>query len=116
MTADEVRRGDFIEFEDGDIIQVKGIHPSGKYFHNGKQWIEIFRFKPIPLTEEWLRGFGFDYLDNSFWNDGFRIYLKDNEFYILTEQKRVYLEFVHSLQNIYFCIEQKELYEKVWIK
>jgi hypothetical protein len=55
--------------------------------------------KPITLTEEWLLKFGkIDWISKDI--DG--IY-----FWFNGEKK--YIKFVHSLQNTYFCIEQKEL-------
>jgi len=54
---------------------------------------------PIPLTEEWLLKFekvgwiNTDILGIFYWFNG----------------EKKYIPFVHSLQNTYFCIEQKEL-------
>ena len=57
-------------------------------------------YKPIPLTEDILLKCGFDIC----WLE------KDNEkYYVIIKSKKVYLKFVHSLQNMYFCIEQKEM-------
>jgi hypothetical protein len=54
---------------------------------------------PIPLTEEWLVKLG-----NIVW-----LFKDDNGYFVLFNNKRINIDFVHSLQNIYFCIEQKEL-------
>ena len=56
-------------------------------------------YQPIPLTEEWL--FKFEKID---WisKDIYGIF-----FWFNGEKK--YIKFVHSLQNTYFCMEQKEL-------
>lgn len=55
--------------------------------------------KPIPLTEEWLLKLGkIEWVNKDI--DGF--------FYWFNGEKK-YLKFVHSLQNTYFYIEQKEL-------
>jgi len=55
--------------------------------------------KPIPLTEEWLVKF-----------IEIKWISKDVHgiFYWFNGEKK-YLKFVHSLQNIYYCIENKEL-------
>ena len=67
-------------------------------------------FVAIPLTEEWLLRFGFEKRnDSNFWLDGFCLKAYDNEFYVLTEQKRVFIEFVHTLQNLYFSLKGEEL-------
>ena len=112
MTANEVRIGNFIEFEDGAIIQVKGIHPSGKYFHNEKQSIEVFRFKPIPLTEEWLRGFGFSYISwKNCWN---YTDLNTPVQLVCVDEGLLFHDYfiinhVHTLQNLFYCLCGHEL-------
>lgn len=55
--------------------------------------------KPIPLTEEWLLKF-----ENIPWISKD----KSGVFYWFNGEKK-YIKFVHTLQNTYFCIEQKEL-------
>ncbi len=87
--------------------------------------IELRFAKPIPLTEEWLLKFGFEYndyyknykikadiyyhsvkLDDGVWcynND-----YSDAGCYFISE-----IEYVHQLQNLYFALTQTELvYEK----
>jgi hypothetical protein len=60
---------------------------------------DIHYLIPIPLTEEWLLKLGkIDWISKDingifFWFNG----------------EKKYIKFVHSLQNTYFCIEQKEL-------
>lgn len=60
---------------------------------------ELKAIEPIPLTEEWLENFG-----KINW-----LYKDTYGFYFVVSDKRIYIKFVHSLQNIYFCIEKKEL-------
>lgn len=68
-------------------------------FDNGIISIPIDEITPIQLTEEWLLKFGkIEWVNKDI--DGF--------FYWFNGEKK-YLKFVHSLQNTYFCIEQKEL-------
>lgn len=57
------------------------------------------RYEPLPLTEEWLVKF-----EKINWIS------KDvgGIFYWINGEKK-HLKFVNSLQNTYFCIEQKEL-------
>ena len=76
------------------------------------------RFKPIPLTEEWLIKFGFEKL-----NVDIIRYEKSNlivEWLFERWTGRLYddfetsiqiteIKYVHQLQNLYFALTQKEL-------
>lgn len=55
--------------------------------------------KPIPLTEEWLLRF---VKINWISKDRYGIFYWFNG-------NKIYIKFVHVLQNTYFCIEQKDL-------
>lgn len=72
---------------------------------------DVDKAEPIPLTEEWLVRFGFEILVG--WLD---VWYKDEfDRFELTEIRDKYffndtkIEFVHQLQNAFFCIEQTEL-------
>ena len=81
--------------------------------------------KPIPLTEQWLKDFGFDQLctkraDEQF--DNYEIYNKE-DFQIDKAQEEqdekgywffingysINIVYVHQLQNLYFALTGKEL-------
>ncbi len=67
--------------------------------------------RPIQLTEDWLKRFGFERLVGwlDVWRkDGFdRFELTEiHDEYFFNDTK---IEFVHQLQNAFFCIEQTEL-------
>ena len=74
-------------------------------------------FEPIPLTEEWLLKFGFE--GNSIFgaNIKYKIgyfevwYFGEPDRYMLENLKnmRVYIEYVHQLQNLYFALTGTEL-------
>lgn len=74
--------------------------------------------KPIPLTEEWLLKFGFEYSTMGIFKiDNFVIVKwkgEDAEFRQFTANRgeprhTTYLKYVHSLQNLYFAITGQEL-------
>ena len=50
------------------------------------------QFQLIPLTEDWIVKFGFNYQDAKYWIDGLCIHTTDKDFYILQEQGRVFLK------------------------
>ena len=69
----------------------------------------------IPLTGEWLKKFGLNYLQNACWELGsMRIYnLSDDEnsrFRItLAGNELVIINYVHQIQNLFHSLTQKEL-------
>ena len=67
--------------------------------------------KPIPLTEEWLERFGFEYSDlngdSGLWKiPPFQIYGKYNQFIY---EYALDVNYVHQLQNLYFSLTGEEL-------
>ena len=78
-------------------------------------------FEPIPLTPEWLERLGFTHDEGISWFysldynkdvDTFKVFLlPDDSGYgvINIHGFGVCLKHVHSLQNLYFCLTQKEL-------
>jgi hypothetical protein len=81
-------------------------------------------FQPIPLTEEWLLNFGFEYHhDTPHPNKVFRK-LHTEGFIDLEQIKHYYYggsftsvecRYVHQLQNLYFALTGKELLKGVHI-
>jgi hypothetical protein len=73
--------------------------------------INLEDVKPIPLTEEWLFKFGFEYSDlngdSGLWKiPPFQIYGKYNQFIY---DYRLDVNYVHQLQNLYFALTGQEL-------
>ena len=71
---------------------------------------------PIPLTEEWLLKFGFErdkeYLDDYIFRlktETGEIVLYSKKFILSSTDTLCELKYVHQLQNLYFCLTQKEL-------
>lgn len=66
--------------------------------------------KPIQLTEEKLLKCGFENIvDGNFWDKNICIHVSKDGLYILTEQRRVYVKYLHQLQNLYFALTGEEL-------
>jgi len=123
MKAKELRLGNLI------YVKYDGINPQTKIRKVSLATIsEVTRdgndisYKPIPLTEEWLVKFGFygKYKSvNTQWSlGGFSIQQESNvdeeHNTIPTEQRFHYnwdfvVEYVHSLQNLYFALTGEEL-------
>jgi len=124
IDARELRIGNFVKLEGialGEKFEVKSIEAMEVMVEN-----RIGRFKdqrpenlePIPLTEEWLVKFGFDfYKDNNSWQLdtelGFSIWGRiETGLTIQTdsdEQIGNEMLFIHQLQNLYFALTGTEL-------
>lgn len=115
MRVEELRIGNCVHFdmnnprEDNEPEQGYVDHIITAKDLNDKETIE--RLTPIPLTEEWLLKFGFEYnktLD-VFANDTEFIRLKDGIFWFELGSYSVPLKYVHQLQNLYWCLFAEEL-------
>lgn len=67
---------------------------------------------PIPLTEEWLKRFGFevfefDYKDNQYRFKDRLIVIRDGHFQDYGSS--VTIKYLHELQNLFFCLTGTEL-------
>lgn len=125
MTAKELRIGNYIKLmlnhDDYETLQVTIDDLSS---------IELKRaeFEPLELTEEWLLKFGFEQIDKSdndyitYTDPNHDYYLqldvrrKDNKYIILDNSfddlrafSMVDIEYVHQLQNLYYCLIGEEL-------
>jgi hypothetical protein len=74
--------------------------------------------KPIPLTEEWLLKFGFDLINNEYYqsrNHELKLYWTVNKNKMIPEfnEKRFVtgydFKYAHQLQNLYFILTGEEL-------
>jgi hypothetical protein len=122
IQTNEVRRGNLLLNPDGKVVVVVasivhlmvGYHEIGRRPTTGKQ-NDADKMKGIPLSEEWMRRFGFTgngslekYLMplTLGWNSG-GMYIMDSK-----ESAGPYLshiQFVHQLQNLYFALTGEEL-------
>jgi hypothetical protein len=82
------------------------------YVHDGESSLKStwFDIQPIPITEEWLLKFGFEYEDSK------KELLSKHSvsFYIPYNQLRCYghpnnIKYIHQLQNLYFTLKGEEL-------
>lgn len=88
---------------------IKNFYESGIHVGYGK----CFGFNeidPIELTEHWLLKFGFEKLNYTYLAKGLAVHNHDIvSFYMLYEQNRTYIKYVHQLQNLYFALTGEEL-------
>ena len=82
----------------------------------GNKW-ENDAFTPIPLTEEWLLKLGFEKYKDSFNDNRYRmdyyahdiVFIGDELYGYLDNQKLKNTIYVHQLQNLYFALTDEEL-------
>jgi len=114
MKATELRIGNWVHHKNKGDFQIKKSHFIS---------IVLLFSKPIPLTDEWLIKFGFEFnevcdsLQHSI-GENFKWFhydlasatvtmqeMDDGELFHLTE----HINYVHQLQNLYFALSGEEL-------
>lgn len=133
MKASELRLGNWVTTTERDCecdYQAIGIGEDFVDLHHPYKCdpfkevygVEISSLRGIPLTEEWLEKFGFDsrpykdgYIGKDVGNTDFvlrkpdTLYVKHNYAFEFCGFKYTELEYVHSLQNLYFALTGEEL-------
>jgi len=122
ITARDLRIGNYVMYAEDQVeFKVIGIDTEGLTVENesDKTWIETNTFEGIPLTEAWLKDFGFSVMGNNMNYFEFELepYSK-NEWFPLYKYtlpiawckfNRLTLSYVHELQNLYYALTQTEL-------
>lgn len=116
------------------IFSVKSISEEGinyTFYHDsGEHWESFDKYIGIPISDLWLIDFGFEKSDTydfgislnkvPMWSKGgLCIILSEGEYWYSvkrwdggtaeTFEAEVKIEFVHTLQNLYFCLEEEHL-------
>jgi len=116
MKAIELRLGNYVMNLEREIDRITGISDpliaTEKIPGDIDAWVD-----PIPLTEEWLKKFGFVQRDNYYWHNwgtnGVEFIFKDLHYkgfeIQLGKAKYKYIEYVHQLQNLYYILTGEEL-------
>jgi hypothetical protein len=102
MKAEELRIGNWVKDENGPY-QIKGEHLDEDNFPTIQTW-------EIPLTQEWLLKFGFEFkaVGSEFIGHNMILHnwLNSREY---VSWGVVKLKYVHQLQNLYFALTGREL-------
>lgn len=75
--------------------------------------VEINRLSGILITDEWLLKFGFKYSIALFWGNESRLTItKINNFYFIDLDKTTIgaFQFIHEIQNIFYALNNEELF------
>jgi hypothetical protein len=121
LTASELRIGNLI-LRNGFLPQDKNNFNQIVTSHNDITACVVSpsSFKPIPLTEEWLKKFGIEYeKDIDYFFISFELADGDIELISNTDELGTYwfshqistlkIRYCHQLQNLYFCLSGEEL-------
>lgn len=130
MEAKELRLGNYVLLN-GEVEKITSINSLGveisQGWHGELDYLALFdgtdgTISPIPLTEEWLKKFGFEGFENeirlsiSINTSDELCWVRFGSYYELRYQTkgtgftRYYnTKYVHQLQNLYFALTDKEL-------
>lgn len=119
MKAEELRIGNWVNLNDGslkdDYRVVERVGRKNVEFII-KGCNKVMSSRPlssvygITLTEELLLKCGFEKdMYERHWIKGLCVHLGNNEFYVFYEQGRVFVKYLHQLQNLYYALTGKEL-------
>lgn len=115
MEAKELRLGNWINYLGSGEVQIK----DAKALFNSMEQFNYPHSKvtPIPLTEQWLIKFGFEYrtdtgfdgwYSNPILGESIRIFEVENKWYKYSSA-HIVIKHVHQLQNLYFALTGEEL-------
>lgn len=113
MEANELRIGNWVkcsEIVDVDKTREISCWDFGTYLSTDPEY-----YIPIPLTEEWLRSFGFvngtteKLKEVTHASIQYSAIEKMYHLYLGHHSLSVYLKYVHQLQNLYFALTGEEL-------
>jgi len=115
MKANELRKFNLVS-TGGVICQVRsiGVYENirlSPYPDNG--WMESFDtsdVSPIPLTEEWLKRFGFRRVNSTWHKLGNLCINISHDVEWGGNWMGIRLKYVHQLQNLYFALTGEELH------
>lgn len=122
ITADQIRTGNYIVFNDDDsIAKVIGIHTKTDgvdvEFAEEETYIELDKFSGIGITEEILLKCGFKPEDDEFTieiDNGWKIVWSNGQVRLKFEELDCEISFqeykyLHQVQNLYYSLTFKEL-------
>jgi hypothetical protein len=118
LKANELRIGNWVYIPQTKTNEQIGvIEENGRFLTKGYKtsYSSIECSRPIPLTEEWLKRFGFDYdMDVALYSkSGYDLCVNDNNsiYFYLGEYGSWFknIQHVHTLQNLYFALTGEEL-------
>lgn len=123
IDARELRIGNIVEPITMSPIMVTGITQQKTldgiftliFVDYGESFLQE-HLNPIPLTEEWLIKLGFEkdvdfeqQIEADYTREILMVNVRNGVYYIMFNGLKIEIRYVHSLQNMYFCLLNKEL-------
>ena len=111
MIYKELRIGNYVYNPIQKIDLKVDIKVLSEVFYDEKRKVKLNnQFQPIPLTEEWLIKLRFDDLGNYGYGIGsFHIINRLGKWAFPINDKMVFLDYVHQLQNLFYALAKREL-------
>ncbi len=119
MRANEFRLGNYIQTDKGDVAVIIRVEQDGIMVAPIDEEDYDYHILPIPLDEEWLFNFGFKHKYDSVYSIPYgeqeiQIKLQGDRAGVILKSDELALgiyglDYVHKLQNLYYCLTDKEL-------
>ena len=112
IRASELRLGNWVEQPNDGFTRVTAVL-NDLQIKTETDYVDKYCM-PIPLTKEWLLKFGFKEFEKDcrtfFILNGLKLEMSNggNIYY-----KKMYIDSIHQLQNLYFALKQEELIYKL---
>lgn len=112
MKANELKIGNYLQ-KDGIVVKIDGRSIFDIWSDSNKS--DSIKYKPIPITDEWLRKLGFEIMRSGLWVHAVKDLLEFEKMffetclYIRLGNKHVSVRYIHELQNLYRAVTGKEL-------
>jgi hypothetical protein len=116
MKTEELRRGNLLMGQ--HLCIVREIGETSVRIKGNSSYFNIIGnnpcLEPIPLTEDWLKRFGFSWYESfESWiittGEDTQDFIIRHDFVVCDMDHRPEIKFVHQLQNLYFVLTGKEL-------
>jgi hypothetical protein len=118
LSATELRIGNLVNYDtaEGDVFTNVIDWQDLKWLSEDEQGFNLVH-NPIPLTEEWLLKFGFEYRKEILFDGWYSKLINYNSIRIFKDENGFFkyyssitnIHYVHQLQNLFYCLCGKEL-------
>lgn len=110
MKANELRLGNLVgSYNKGEEDRVLTINAQNILVEAKANKQGYTRYRPIPLTEEWLLKFGFEKVGFQFIKDDIELFPIRDLYYRANFPIKSDIKYVNQLQNLYFALTGEEL-------
>ena len=115
MQKEDFRIGNLVLDEDGKVLPILSIGKDDIVYHTEHIFSAIFTLRGVPLTREWFIKLGFEIQDDTpFYKsvarrNGFNLFFDKGVWNYSIGERRIVVEYIHQLQNLFFTIFAEEI-------